>query len=67
MSKTRGEGRGIGEKGGHLIDLNAYAKKRARRQEEKEWAAKSGPVTVKKLKCECQGGPHGGYTCPDCR
>lgn len=47
MGKTRGEGRAEGEKGGRMIATPEASRARAkqRRDEEREWAEKSGPVT----------------------
>lgn len=48
QSKTHGEGRAGGEKGGRLIETPEAARKRrnARRREDEEWAARSGPVVT---------------------
>lgn len=54
MSRSKGEGRSSGEKGQRLIDPNAAAKRKAQKQEEKEWANKSGPVTVSQIKKDRQ-------------
>jgi hypothetical protein len=49
MSKTNGEGRSSAEKAGRVIDTEAYAKRKRKKEEEKSWAAKSGPIEVRKI------------------
>lgn len=50
MSKTSGEGRSQNEKSQRLITPyeNRKQEKERKAREETEWAAKSGPVTVRK-------------------
>ena len=52
MAKTRGEGRSISEKQQRVFTTpeaaSEYKKRRA--QEEADWAAKSGPVEVRRVK-----------------
>jgi hypothetical protein len=49
MSKTNGEGRSSAEKAGRVIDTEAYAKRKRKKQEDDAWAARSGPVEVRKI------------------
>lgn len=47
MGKTNGEGRSASEKSGRLIVPGYYRRRRKEiQQENDEWAAKAGPVTV---------------------
>lgn len=48
MRKTKGEGRAKNEKSQSVIDFARAERAKKRREEEKEWAEKSGPVTVRK-------------------
>lgn len=48
MSKTKGEGRSAGEKGGRLITTLDDRRKK-REAEEAEWAARSGPVETRRI------------------
>jgi len=51
MSKSKGEGRSSGEKGQRLLNtvVTRGQLEKKRKQEEEEWAAKCGPVTVRKI------------------
>lgn len=51
MSKTRGEGRTEPEKSQRVIATREALRQQAaqRRKEDEEWAAKCGPVTVRKI------------------
>ena len=62
MSGTRGEGRAPAEKAARVIEPVAVRKARRERRaaEEKNWAERSGPVTVRREMSE-QTPP-----CPDC-
>ena len=50
MSNTKGEGRSEGEKGFRVIEPleTRRERRRRRREEEEEWAARCGPVTVRR-------------------
>lgn len=54
MSKTKGEGRSASEKSGRVIDTQAYAKRKARKAEEKNWADKASPVETSQAWWVCQ-------------
>ena len=68
MSRTRGEGRSSAEKSGRLLEDPAATRERrnARRREEEEWAARSGPVETRHVHTAmlCEGGD---YVCATCR
>jgi hypothetical protein len=51
VSRTRGEGRSSAEKGGRVIEPKAVTRERRARvkAEEAEWAAKCGPVEIRKV------------------